>query len=320
MNYIIKQHTTRGVFIMEIKQLEYFMAVCKELHFTRAAEHLNISQPALSQQIRILENEMGMPLFNRIGKQISITEAGKVLLNHGQNIFFEVEKVRNHLDDLQNLDTGRVNIGGFLTVVTHLLPSAILRYHYLYPGIKLSVLGLRSDEIYKQLIDRDLDLGILMQDVENKYENNLQSIPLFTEKLALAVPATHWLADKDSVSLQVLKETSNILFPRTYHTRQILDDYCYSLGFELHPFLEMTTMESIMTMIASGAGVSVLSTAYLKFKRFKNIKIIPIEGLAPIGNLHIYYSSDKYISRATNAFIDELLFSIQNSSSDLINP
>src|SRR5699024_8438112 len=119
MNYIIKQHTTRGVFIMEIKQLEYFMAVCKELHYTRAAEHLNISQPSLSQQIRMLEYAMIMALSKCIRKRIRITEAGKVLLNHSQNIFDEIEYVRNHLDDLQSIDTGRVNIGGFLTVVTH---------------------------------------------------------------------------------------------------------------------------------------------------------------------------------------------------------
>lgn len=305
---------------MEIKQLEYFLAVCKELHFTRAAEQLNISQPSLSQQIRILENEIGMPLFNRVGKKISITETGKMLLDHSRNIFFELEKIHHNVEDLQNLDTGQVTIGGFLTVVTHLLPSAVLRYHELYPKIKLSILGLRSDEIYEQLIEGDLDLGILMQDKNNKYEKKLQSIPLFTEKLALAVPATHELANEDTVSLEVLKDTSNILFPKTYHTRQILDDHCYALGFELQSFLEMTTMESIMTMIANGAGVSVLSTAYLKFKQVKNIKVIPIEGLAPIGDLHIYYARDKYMTRATRAFIDELLFSIDDISDELINP
>src|SRR5699024_2942115 len=102
------------VVLMEIRQLEYFLAVCKELHFTRAAEKLNISQTSLSQQIRILENEIGMPLFDRIGKKIRITETGKLLLKHSRNIFFEIEKIRNSVDDLKELETGRVAIGGLL--------------------------------------------------------------------------------------------------------------------------------------------------------------------------------------------------------------
>lgn len=83
------------VISIELRQLEYFLAVSKELHFTKAAEKLNISQPSLSQQIRALEHEVGMPLFDRIGKKISLTEAGRVLLSHSKTIFHEVEQARS---------------------------------------------------------------------------------------------------------------------------------------------------------------------------------------------------------------------------------
>lgn len=306
--------------LMEIKQLEYFLAVCKELHFTRAAEKLNISQPSLSQQIRILEAEIGMPLFDRIGKKIRITDTGKHLLKHSRNIFLELEKIRNSVDDIKELETGRVSIGGLLTVVTYLLPPAILRYHELYPKIELVVSGLRSDDIRKQLIQGDLDLGILIMDEDDDDMEELESIPLYTENLALAVPITHELADKDVVSLEVLKNTSNILFPDNFFTRRLLDKHCKSLGFELHAFLEMTTMESLLTMVENGAGVTVLPKSYLEFKQLKNIRIIPLVNPPPIGDLGIFYLKDKYMNRATRAFIDELLSSLKDKQYDLIRP
>ncbi|MGM8366413.1 LysR family transcriptional regulator [Virgibacillus sp. W0181] len=296
---------------MEIRQLEYFLAVCKELHFTRAAEKLNISQPSLSQQIRVLENELGMLLFDRIGKKIRITEAGQLLLKHSRNIFFELEEIHNVMDDLKDLETGRVSIGGLFTAVTYLLPPVILRYHRQYPAIDLAVSGLRSDDIRNQLIRGELDLGILLMDDDDEIDKELECIPLYMEEFALAVPATHELANKDAASLSVLKDTHNIMFPTNYFTRQILDRHCQTLGFDLHSFLEMTTMESLMDMVADGAGVTVLPKSYLEFKQMKEISIISISDSLPIGSLGIFYLKDKYMNRATRAFVDEILYSIE---------
>src|SRR5699024_7703356 len=94
---------------MELRQLEYFMAVCEELHFTKAAEKLNIAQPTLSQQIKSLEDYVGLPLFDRIGKTIALTEAGKILLRHCQRVFFEFEKEKESISDLNGLDRVVVN-------------------------------------------------------------------------------------------------------------------------------------------------------------------------------------------------------------------
>ncbi len=110
---------------IELRQLEYFLAVSKELHFTKAAEKLNISQPSLSQQIRALEHEVGMPLFDRIGKKISLTEAGKILLSHSKTIFHEVEQARSAIQDLNGLQYGSLTIGSLLTVVNYLLPPTL---------------------------------------------------------------------------------------------------------------------------------------------------------------------------------------------------
>ena len=96
---------------MELKQLEYFMAVCEELHFTRAAEKLGIAQPWLSQQIRLLEHEVGTPLFDRVGKKTVMTEAGKTLQRYCYNVFHELAQARAALGELQGLSRGTLKIG-----------------------------------------------------------------------------------------------------------------------------------------------------------------------------------------------------------------
>src|SRR5690625_4827072 len=145
---------------MELRQLEYFMAVCRELHFTRAAERLGIAQPTLSQQIRLLEHEIGTPLFDRSGKRTAMTEAGEILLRYSYNIFHELSQARDAISELQGLERGSLKIGSLLTAVDYLLPPVVMAFHRSYPNIELSISGLRTGDIYEGLLQNQLDLGI----------------------------------------------------------------------------------------------------------------------------------------------------------------
>lgn len=137
------------------------MAVAQELHFTKASEKVGISQPSLSQQIRALEAEIGVPLFDRIGKKTALTEAGRILRGHAQRVFYELSQARAAISELQGLQRGKLTIGALLTVVNYLLPPAILAFHRQYPHIELSVLGLRTGDIRSALLDNQLDMGIV---------------------------------------------------------------------------------------------------------------------------------------------------------------
>src|SRR4051812_37770212 len=96
---------------MEIQLLEYFMAICESLHFTKAAEKLRISQPTLSHQIKLLEDRLGTPLFERVGKKVFITQAGKCLLEHSERIFFELDQVDIKIKEIRGLQRGKLTIG-----------------------------------------------------------------------------------------------------------------------------------------------------------------------------------------------------------------
>jgi len=295
---------------MELKQLEYFMILCEELNFTRAAEKIGIAQPSLSQQIRLLEHEVGTPLFDRVGKKNFITEAGKALLHHSYNVFHELSQARAAISELEGLDRGELKVGALLTAVNYLLPPAVIGFHDNYPNVELSILGLRTSDIYNKLLQNELDLGIvfLQKDI-----NELESIPLLKEDLALAAPINHPIAKEPFVTLDILKKVPSILLPDSYFIRQLINETCQSLNFTPEPVMEMTTMESIINMVSNEVGVTILPKAYLDYISHNKIEIIPLKEPVLTTEIGIVYRKNKYLCAASRVFIDQLVTKIKKA-------
>ncbi|KFM98668.1 LysR family transcriptional regulator [Bacillus clarus] len=294
---------------IELRQLEYFSAVAKELHFTKAAEKLNISQPSLSQQIRALEHEIGMPLFDRIGKKTSVTEAGKILLSHSKAIFQEVEQARAAILDLHGLEQGKLTIGSLLTVVNYLLPPTILNFNKLYPNIELSILGLRTGEIRKRLLQNELDIGITFLPVQDK---EVISIPLYQSELTLVVPVGHELTKCNSVSFEVLQNYPIILLPSNFHLTELITSHCQNFNFTPKPILEISTMESLIQMVSKGMGITALPKPYIDFLQNEHIQAIKIENPTPKIEIGLIYRKEKYMNAATREFIEQLKRSVHS--------
>lgn len=296
---------------MELKQLEYFMTLSQELHFTRAAEKLGITQPSLSQQIRLLEHEVGMPLFDRVGKKTLLTEAGRALLHHGYNVFHELSQARAVISELQGLKRGTLKIGALLTVVNYLLPPTVMGFHNSYPNVELSVLGLRTGDIYNGLLQNELDLGIVFLPMEHE---DLEAIPLYKEYLALAVSVDHPMAQTPFVTLDILKDTPSVLLPNTYFLRQVINEHCRSLAFTPQPVLEMTTMESIITMVGKGVGVTVLPKGYLDYIDNPQIQTIPIKNPVLTTQIGIVYRKNKHLCAASRVFMEQLVSTVKSQN------
>ena len=296
---------------MELKQLEYFIVLCQELHFTRAAEKLGIAQPSLSQQISLLEHEVGMPLFDRVGKKNILTDAGKALLHHSYNVFHEISQARAAISELQGLERGTLKIGSLLSVVNYLLSPTVIGFHNAYPNVELSVQGLRTGDIYKGLLQNELDFGIVFLPLKHE---DLKAIPLYKEELAFAVPIDHIIAKEPSALLQILKETPSILLPETYYLRQVVNEQCRSLNFTPKPVLEMTTMESIIQMVSKGVGVTILPKAYLNYIDHLHIKTIPIKDPVITTQIGIAYRKNKHLCAASRVFIDQLIQTVQDEN------
>lgn len=293
---------------MELRQLEYFMAVCRELHFTRAAEKLGIAQPSLSQQIRLLEHEIGTPLFDRVGKRTVITEAGKTLLHHSYNVFHELAQANAAISEIRGLSRGSLKIGALLTVVNYLLPPTVMEFHRKYPKVELSVLGLRTGDIIEKLLNNELDLGIVYLPLE---QEELVTVPLCEASLALAAPKEHPITKEPYVTLNILKEVPSILLPDSYSLRQLLNQKCLELRFTPQPILEMSTMESIIHMVANGMGVTVLPKAYLDHINHPKVQIVPISNPEITSQIGVIYRKNKYLCAASRVFIEQLSATIK---------
>lgn len=288
---------------MELRQLEYFMTVCEELHFTRAAEKLNIAQPTLSQQIKVLEGEVGIPLFDRIGKKTALTVAGEILYKHCKQIFYELEQAQAAIGELNGLERGRLTIGSLLTCMNYLLPPALVRFKALYPNIKLSVHGLRTEEIERSILENKLDLGLTFLPNGN---DELEEISLYTEELALAVPKGHPLAIKSAVNFDQITNIPLILMPENYQLRQLIKGYARTVGITINPALELTTLESIIQLTEKGMGAPILPLPYLEHLNNQDIKVVKILNPTPQREIGIIYRKDKFMCTATRTFIGEV--------------
>jgi DNA-binding transcriptional LysR family regulator len=178
---------------MEMHQLAYFESVSRHLHFTRAAEELNVAQPSVSQQIRKLEAELGTPLFHRMKRNVALTEAGVLFLKHARSVLQELDEARVEVQELTGLRKGTLAVGAPPSVGTHLFPRALAAFSQRHPGISLTFREAGSRTLVQLLEDGELDLAVVIQPIRHPA---LETRPLLEEELLLAVPHAHPLAPR----------------------------------------------------------------------------------------------------------------------------
>ncbi len=286
---------------MEHRLLTYFLMVCEELHFTRAAERLLISQPTLSHQIQLLEHQLGMPLFTRIGKKIYLSEAGYILRSHALNAFHELDQARVAIEELRGMKRGRLRIG---CAGNHLLLPAITAFYRRYPEIELSVQELATEEVKEGLLTNRVDLGIVYLPLEHKQQ---ESIELFEDELQLAVTAGHPLAAADVVPLVELQAHPIAMLQPKFLVRQFFDRYCENAGFQAKPILELSTLESLLQVAMSGVGAAILPRSYLQTVNQPAISKICLKDPAPTRKIGLVYRKTSYLSAAMKTFITQMM-------------
>src|SRR3954469_20266136 len=184
-----------------LRQVQYFLAAADCLHFTRAAESLSVTQPTLSHQIAQLEAQLGSALFDRIGKQVRLTEAGAMLKDYAGRAVRELEAGRLALSELEGMIRGELRIGVIQSFSRTLLPSILGGFITKYPGIRLKILELTGLEIEQQLAAGDLDLGIAFAPTAL---GNTDVEPVLEEQMVLVVGPDNEFAGRKSVKLREL--------------------------------------------------------------------------------------------------------------------
>lgn len=286
---------------MELKQLQYFMAICEELHFTRAAEKMGVSAPNISQQIRRLEEELGVLLFDRVGKTIVLTDAGAILREHGAAVFRHLQQAGDAIADLKQMQGGSLSIGVLPGDADLMFNAMLLNFHQTYPTISLSLL--ETTKVTEQVLDRSIDVGVTIGPV---IDERLTTIPLFHEEFSLAVSMNDPLATENFIPLNRLQGLKMVMFPGDHQCRKLIDRFCMDNGFTLQSHLVTTTLSSLLQMVQSGVGACVLPRLLLENLQNPDIKVVHLRNPTPSQDICLIYRSDRYVGYAMRTFIKTL--------------
>jgi DNA-binding transcriptional LysR family regulator len=242
---------------MELRQLRYLVALADERHFTRAAERAHIAQPALSQQIRRLELELGTPLVERTTRRVAMTEAGEVLVARARRILAEIEAASAELQSLRGLLSGRVTVGAMHTMGPIDVSVALAQFHERHPGVELTVREEASEDLAELLRVDELDLAFLSV-TERVESHGLGLRQLVLEELVAVVPKDHRLATRRRVRMGDLASEEFISYRPGARLRELLLSAAQQSGFEPRIKLESNESERIRRLVARGLGVAVL--------------------------------------------------------------
>ncbi|WP_107943147.1 LysR family transcriptional regulator [Metasolibacillus fluoroglycofenilyticus] len=246
---------------MELRQLRYFVAVAEREHISEAAEHLHVAQSAVSRQIANLEEELGTPLFERIGRNVKLTPVGKIFLEHSitalEAIDFATKQVEEYLDPKK----GVIKVGFPTSLASYVLPTVISAFKREYPDVAFQ---LRQGS-YKYLIEavknRELNLALLGP-IPPKDES-LNVNVLFSENMYALLPLSHPLTKNETINLIDLRNDDFVMFPEGYILHKVVMDACRSLGFAPNITSEGEDMDALKGLVAAGIGVTLLPESSL---------------------------------------------------------
>lgn len=289
---------------MELRHLRYFLSVANFGSFTRAAEHERIAQPSLSQQIRKLEDELGVRLFDRLGRRIRLTAFGERFRERARRALAEVESARAEVDELTGLRRGNVSVGAIPTVAPYLLPHALAAFSRKCPGVEVNVREDLTHSLIEQLAKGSLDLALLSLPVKHPA---LVSTRLLEEPMLLALPTSHPLwRRKRNVTLRELAHEPFLLLKDGHCFREDVLKICNRFRVMPKVVFEGGQFETILAMVAAGSGVTLLPRMARSLVSLQRIGLIEFSPPCPARSIGIVRAKEKYLTPAAGAFAEVL--------------
>lgn len=246
---------------MDISALQAFLAVADSASFSLAAERLFLTQPAVSKRIAVLETELGTALFDRIGRQVGLTEAGRALLPRARRIVDELEDSRRAIANLSGKIEGRLSFGTSHHIGLHRLPPVLRAYHQRYPQVALDIQFMDSEQACQAVLRGELELAVVT--LPTVMLPNLETHTVWHDRLAVVVAAGHALSEKTRPTLRDLAQWQAIMPAHGTYTREIVEAAFSREG--LTPQVSMSTnyLETIKMLVSVGLGWSVLPQTML---------------------------------------------------------
>lgn len=287
---------------MNERKLRIFYEVSKELNMTKAAEKLYVSQPSISQAINDLENDLGVKLFDRIGKKLFLTYEGNTFLKYTRrilNIYDEAVKV---IKEMNTLKRGKLKIGASTTIGIYILPDIIGSFSKIYNNIDISLIIENTENIVKLIEQNQIDIAF----VEGPAHSDEIEVQKFCDdELVFITSKNHpWVTAKKILQSDIVKEKI-ILREKGSGTREVFISALKEKSIDYNIFMELGHTEAIKKVVEAGLGISCISKRCIKDEvNYGKLMVIPIEGLKIKRDLYVIHHKDKYISKTINTFLE----------------
>lgn len=284
---------------MEVKHLAYFAEVTRTGSFTRAAENLYITQPALSRIVKSLEEELGVELFIRARKKLILTKAGKIVYDHALKLQDQFTELKEELDAYVTQREGHIRIGLPTVADVVFFSELISSFHKDHPDVVFQLEEDGSKAIEEKVMEAKLDFGVVVLPEEHAL---IDYFTIVEEYLCLVVPATHHLAPRSSVQLSELQHEKFIMFTHDFTLRDILVNALKDAGMEPKIVSETSQLDFIEEMIAANMGITLLPES-VAGQLTSDVISISIERPRVAWNLAFIWKKDAHLSQIARAFI-----------------
>lgn len=286
---------------MDFDQLNTFLEVAKLGSFSRAAEKVLRSQPAVSAQIRQLEQEYGHKLFDRSTKSVRLTPAGEVVLDYARQMLSLRNTSMQAASDWNGVPTGTLSIGANEGTFLYVLPKVFAEYHRRFPKVKISVYRSFTHKVSEKVEEGAIDLGVVTVPVKSA---SLVATPVFRDRILLMVGPRSPLYDRRSVTLQELAQQP-LIMPRTGSIRKLMEKNLRPYREHLNITMELTSVVMIKQFVMDGFGVSLICASFAQRNvRRDEARLVKIEGVDLWRELALVYRRDRSLPLVVSSFVE----------------
>ncbi|NTZ16278.1 LysR family transcriptional regulator [Paenibacillus sp. JMULE4] len=294
---------------MEWQQLEYFQTVARMEHMTRAAQFLSVSQSALSRSISRMEEELGVPLFDRVGRSIKLNRYGELFLRRVHRIMKEYEEGKHEIRNMLDEEAGEVMLGFLHTLGSHLIPDLIVTFRASYPNIRFQLNQSNTASLLQQLIQGSIDLCLLSS--PDEANPSVEWKKLWSEELFIFVPAHHPLANRGAVSLEEISDEPMVSFKKGYGLRNVIDRLCIEAGFAPKIAFEGEEVPTVAGLVAAGLGVALIPDVKgLTDRKLVKLSVSSPECYRIIGAA---WMKERYLSPPAERFLQFVMHYFENA-------
>jgi DNA-binding transcriptional LysR family regulator len=302
---------------MDFDQLHTFLEIVRLKSFSKAAQTCYRTQPAISAQVRQLEQELRADLFERFGSRISLTTAGKVFAEYAEQILELRRRAQDAIAELETNPRGELVIAANEATCIYVLPKVFSEYRQLFPAVQLQVLRSYGARVVEAVMENAADFGLAQLPVEEK---RIQVVTIYHDEIRLIVPARHPLADKRTVSPQDLVEHFLIL-PKQGKTRARLNEWLEPVEDEIRISMELDSTEMMKRFVMAGLGVTFLTVSNCREEMAAGkLRAISLAPEPMVRRLGLIYRKDKALSKAALGFIQVVLDNVGDQTTGAEKP